>query len=96
MALDRAAQTTVVRYLRERIATDQDPRRFGDPLRKELAGLWKSKTSSIRNSVVADGEQTFYGQVQIPLGRTVDERIVKKTLAIILLNRRKQEGMAED
>jgi len=48
VALDRAAQTAIVRYLRERIATDQNPRRFGDPLRKELMGLWKYRIGSYR------------------------------------------------
>ncbi len=38
----------IVRYLRERIATDEDPRRFGDPLRKELAGLWKYRVGDWR------------------------------------------------
>jgi mRNA interferase RelE/StbE len=48
LALDRTAQTEIVQYLRNRIATDQDPRRFGDPLRKELAGLWKYRIGNYR------------------------------------------------
>nr|MBF0221097.1 type II toxin-antitoxin system RelE/ParE family toxin [Desulfobulbaceae bacterium] len=48
LALDRKAQTKIVQYLRSRIATDQDPRRFGDPLRKELAGLWKYRIGNYR------------------------------------------------
>jgi len=48
LALDRTAQTEIVQYLRSRIATDQDPRRFGDPLRKELAGLWKYRIGNYR------------------------------------------------
>jgi mRNA interferase RelE/StbE len=48
LALDRTAQTEVVLYLRSRIATDLDPRRFGGPLRKELAGLWKYRIGNYR------------------------------------------------
>lgn len=48
LTLDRKAQTEIVHYLRNRIATDQDPRRFGDPLRKELAGLWKYRIGNYR------------------------------------------------
>jgi mRNA interferase RelE/StbE len=48
LTLDRKAQAEIVQYLRNRIATDQDPRRFGDPLRKELAGLWKYRIGNYR------------------------------------------------
>jgi mRNA interferase RelE/StbE len=39
--LDRQAQTDIIAYLDKRIATKEDPRRFGKPLRAELAGLWR-------------------------------------------------------
>ncbi len=48
LTLDRKAQTEVVHYLRSRIATELDPRRFGEPLRKELAGLWKYRIGNYR------------------------------------------------
>ncbi len=48
LALDRKAQVEIVHYLRSRIATEQDPRRFGDALRKELAGLWKYRIGNYR------------------------------------------------
>ena len=38
--LDRQAQQEILKYFRERIATKEDPRRFGKPLARELAGLW--------------------------------------------------------
>lgn len=47
-ALERKAQTEIVHYLRSRIATEDDPRRFGAPLRKELAGLWKYRIDDYR------------------------------------------------
>jgi mRNA interferase RelE/StbE len=46
--LDRQVQTEIVRYLRERISTDDDPRRYGEPLRKELAGRWKYRVGAYR------------------------------------------------
>ena len=39
--LDRQVQLEIVRYLWEKIATEEDPRRHGAPLRRELLGRWK-------------------------------------------------------
>lgn len=39
--LDHSAQREILRFFRERIMTDEDPRRFGRPLRHELRGLWR-------------------------------------------------------
>ena len=46
--LDRQVQTEIVRYLRERIGTDDDPRRDGAPLRKELVNRWKYRVGAYR------------------------------------------------
>jgi mRNA interferase RelE/StbE len=46
--LDREIQRRIIRYLRDRIATANDPRRFGAPLRRELSGLWKYRVSDYR------------------------------------------------
>lgn len=46
--LDSRAQRAIVRYMRAKIATEEDPRRFGDPLRKDLKGLWKYRIGSYR------------------------------------------------
>ncbi|MDA3898321.1 MAG: type II toxin-antitoxin system RelE/ParE family toxin [Desulfobacteraceae bacterium] len=46
--LDRQAQVNILSYLRTRIATHEDPRRFGDPLRKTLIGLWKYRVGPYR------------------------------------------------
>lgn len=46
--LDRQAQREILRYFRERIATDDDPRRFGKPLSRDLAGLWRYRVGSHR------------------------------------------------
>jgi len=34
-------QRLILRYLRRRIATAEDPRRFGRPLTGDLKGLWR-------------------------------------------------------
>jgi mRNA interferase RelE/StbE len=46
--LDRQIQADIVRYLRERIATNDDPRRYGAPLRRELTGRWKYRVGAYR------------------------------------------------
>jgi mRNA interferase RelE/StbE len=46
--LDTKARRTIVRFMRDKIATDEDPRRFGDPLRKDLKGLWKYRIGPYR------------------------------------------------
>ena len=46
--LDKQAQREILRYFRERIATDEDPRRFGKPLSRELAGLWRYRLRNYR------------------------------------------------
>jgi len=46
--LDSGIQQSILRYLRERIATPEDPRRFGKPLRRNLAGLWRYRVDDFR------------------------------------------------
>jgi mRNA interferase RelE/StbE len=46
--LDTRAQRLIVRYMKDKIATEENPRRFGDPLRKDLKGLWKYRIGSYR------------------------------------------------
>jgi mRNA interferase RelE/StbE len=46
--LDSGVQDAILRYLHERIAIMQDPRRFGKPLRRNLAGLWRYRVEDYR------------------------------------------------
>jgi mRNA interferase RelE/StbE len=46
--LDAKIQQTILRYLREPIAVAADPRRFGKPLRRNLAGLWRYRVEDYR------------------------------------------------
>jgi len=46
--LDIRMQQEILRYLRERIACPEDPRRFGKPLKRNLAGLWRYRVKDYR------------------------------------------------
>ena len=46
--LDTTIQKAILRYLRERIAGADDPRRFGKALRRNLAGLWRYRVDDYR------------------------------------------------
>jgi len=46
--LDKQVQHDILRYLRKRIATNEDPRRFGKPLSAKLAGLWRYRVRTYR------------------------------------------------
>lgn len=46
--LNKQTQRDILRYLRERISTDEDPRRFGKPLSRDLAGLWRYRLRDYR------------------------------------------------
>jgi mRNA interferase RelE/StbE len=48
LKLDRQAQKDIVSYLEKRIAAKDDPRRFGKPLKAELAGLWRFRVRDYR------------------------------------------------
>ncbi len=46
--LDHTVQTNILRYFRERIMVDDDPKRFGKPLNHELQGLWRYRIGDYR------------------------------------------------
>lgn len=48
LKLDRKAQSDILRYMRERIATDENPRRFGKALHSDLKGLWRYRVHDYR------------------------------------------------
>ena len=55
--LDRQVQRTILRYFSERIATDDDPRRFGKSLRHELQGLWRYRIGDYRAICQIENDQ---------------------------------------
>lgn len=46
--LDKQFQKDILKYLRERIAVNFDPRRFGKPLSYDKYGLWRYRIQNAR------------------------------------------------
>jgi mRNA interferase RelE/StbE len=46
--LGKQPQKDILKYLKKRIETDEDPQRYGDPLRRSLSGLWKYRVGDYR------------------------------------------------
>ncbi|MEK6734258.1 MAG: type II toxin-antitoxin system RelE/ParE family toxin [Pseudomonadota bacterium] len=46
--LDKIVQFTILSYLKDRIVTDEDPRRFGKPLVGNKKGLWRYRVGDYR------------------------------------------------
>jgi mRNA interferase RelE/StbE len=46
--LGAVAERAILRYLRQRIASAEDPRRFGRPLTGDLRGLWRYRVGDYR------------------------------------------------
>ena len=46
--LDRDEQHRILSFLRKRVAIDEDPRRFGQPLTGSKTGLWRYRVGSYR------------------------------------------------
>lgn len=46
--LGKTAQQNILDYLETRIATGEDPRRFGKALRGKLSGLWRYRVEDYR------------------------------------------------
>jgi mRNA interferase RelE/StbE len=46
--LDHTAQDQILSYLEKRIATEEDPRRFGEGLSADKVGLWRYRVGNYR------------------------------------------------
>jgi mRNA interferase RelE/StbE len=46
--LGEPARRAILKYLRERIATSENPRRFGKPLLGDMKGLWRYRVGDCR------------------------------------------------
>ncbi|HXW41676.1 MAG TPA: type II toxin-antitoxin system RelE/ParE family toxin [Xanthobacteraceae bacterium] len=64
--LGAAAEGTIVRYLRQRIATTGNPRRFGRPLTGDLKGLWRYRVGDYR--IVAAIEDDRFVVLVVTIG----------------------------
>jgi len=64
--LGHEAQRLILTYLRNRIATTQDPRRFGHALLRELEGLWRYRVGDYR--IVASIEDERFVVLVVTVG----------------------------
>jgi mRNA interferase RelE/StbE len=60
------AQRTILRYLRERVATADDPRRFGHALTGDLKELWRYRVGDYR--IVASIEDEKFIVLVVTVG----------------------------
>jgi mRNA interferase RelE/StbE len=56
----------ILRYLRQRLATAEDPRRFGRPLTGDLKGLWRYRIGDYR--IVAAIEENRFIVLIVTVG----------------------------
>ncbi len=54
--LDRSIQQEILDYMDSRIATDNDPKRFGKALRRSKRGLWRYRVRDYR--IVCEIQET--------------------------------------
>jgi mRNA interferase RelE/StbE len=71
--LDATPQQAILRYLRERIAVAEDPRRFGKPLRRNLAGLWRYRVEDYRLICRIEDERVVVLVLQVGHRRDIYE-----------------------
>lgn len=70
-SIDRQAARRITKYLNERIATDEDPRRFGEGLLENLAGYWKYRIGDYRIIAEIQDEKLIVVVVKIGHRRKV-------------------------
>ncbi|HKM87661.1 MAG TPA: type II toxin-antitoxin system RelE/ParE family toxin [Xanthobacteraceae bacterium] len=64
--LGAEAERAILRYLRQRIATSEDPRRFGRALTGDLKGLWRYRVGAYR--IVAAIEEDRFVVLVVTVG----------------------------
>ena len=64
--LGASAEQTILRYLRDRIASSDDPRRFGHALVGDLKGLWRYRVGDYR--IVASIEDQRFVVLVVTIG----------------------------
>ncbi|MEJ2623068.1 MAG: type II toxin-antitoxin system RelE/ParE family toxin [Pseudolabrys sp.] len=67
------AQRRILRYLRERIATAENPRRFGHALTGDLKGLWRYRVGDYRIVASIEGDRFIVLVVTVGHRREVYE-----------------------
>jgi len=71
--LDRAIQREILDYMEERVATAEDPRDFGKPLRASKFGLWRYRVRDYRVICELQGKRLVVLVVAIGHRSTVYE-----------------------
>ena len=69
--LDKQLQRNIIKYLKERIATKDDPRRFGKPLAYDKYGLWRYRVGNARIVCSIEDNQLLVLVVQVGHRSTV-------------------------
>jgi mRNA interferase RelE/StbE len=64
--LGRDAQSAILKYLRERIATSENPRRFGQALTGDKTGFWRYRVGNYR--IVASIEDRRFVVLVVTVG----------------------------
>ena len=72
-SLDRAVQRRIRDYLRSRIATDDDPRRFGKALKSDKVGLWAYRVGAWRIVCLLEDEGSVVSVLRVAHRRLVYE-----------------------
>ena len=68
--LGAAAEKRIARFVRARLATPADPRRFGQPLRGDLHGYWRYRVGDYR--IVARIEEQRFLVLIVRVGHRKD------------------------
>ncbi len=69
--LDHAAQKLILNFLKEKITTELDPRRFGKALVGNLSGLWRYRIGDYRIICVIQDEKLIVLTLKIGHRRDV-------------------------
>jgi mRNA interferase RelE/StbE len=69
--LDNPIQRRILRYLRERLAGEEDPRRFGKAMRGEKVGLWRYRVGDHRMVCAFENEGKRLRVLRIGYRRSV-------------------------
>lgn len=72
--LDRQHQARIVRLLRERIATEEDPRRLGKALQGQSVSLWRYRVGSFSLICTIEDDRLVVLVVRIGDRKDVFER----------------------
>lgn len=68
--LDRAAQQSIIRFLRERVMPADDPHQWGKPLHGDKKGLWRYRVGDYR--LICDIQEERITVLVLRVGRRKD------------------------